>query len=159
MRSVPRLELEVTYDTVSVLFQDKPIQALRKPEISENPIEHGSEVFNVELPCQELKEFLKPSRKPKLPNEFVVSTPLHPVDCALQQNIKMKDMAWSPSRLDHSDTNSKMPRVKCDQQTMPSWGAFNSVISEETLSERIVGFISLVPYPVTEYITVYTALK
>ena len=61
-----------TNDTVSVLFQDKPIQALRKPEISESSIEHGSKVFNVELPCQELKEFLKPSRKPELSNEFVV---------------------------------------------------------------------------------------
>ena len=87
-----------THDTVSVLFQDKPIQVLRKPKIPESPTEHGSKVFNVELPCQELKEILKPSRKPELPNEFVVSTSLHPVDYALQQNIKMKNMAWSLSR-------------------------------------------------------------
>ena len=114
---------------------------LRKPKISESPIEHGSKVFNVELPCQKLKEFLKPSRKPELPNEFVVSTSLHPVDCNLQQNIKMKDMDWSLSCLDQSDTNNETPKAKCDQQTMPSWSTFNSIISEETLNERIVGFI------------------
>ena len=68
-------------------------------------------------------------------------------------------MAWSLSRLDHSDTNNEMPKAKSEQQTMPSWSAFNSVISEETLNERIVGFIPLIPYHVTEYITVYTALK
>ena len=148
-----------THDTVAVLFQDKPIQALRKPNITESLIEHGSKVFNVELPCQEFKEFLKPSRKPELPNEFVVSTSLHPVDYALQQNIKMKSMAWSLSRLDHSDTNNETPKATCDQQAMPSWNAFNSVISEETFNERIVGFIALIPYPVTECTTVYTALK
>ena len=42
---------------------------------------------------------------------------------------------------------------------MPSWSAFNSVIFEETLNERIVRFILFIPYPVTEYTTVYTALK
>ena len=31
-----------THDTVSVLVQDKPIQGLRKPKISESSIEHGS---------------------------------------------------------------------------------------------------------------------
>ena len=100
-----------THDTVSVLFQDKPIQALRKPKISESPIEYGSIVFNVELLCQELNKFLKPSRKPELPNEFVVSTSLHPMDCALQQNMNMKDMAWSLFRLDHSDTNNETPKL------------------------------------------------
>ena len=46
-----------TYGTVAVLFQDKPIQALRKPYISESPIEHGSKVFNAELPVRNLKNF------------------------------------------------------------------------------------------------------
>ena len=71
----------------------------------------------------------------------------------------MKDMDWSLSRLGHSDTSNETPKAKGDQQTMLSWSVFNSVISEETLNERIVGFIPLIPYPVTEYTTVYTALK
>ena len=113
-----------THDTVSVLFQGKPFQALRKPKIYESPMEHGSKAFNVEVNCQELKEFLKPSRKPELPNEFVVSTSLHPVDYALQENIKMKDMAWSLSRLDHSDTNNKTPK-------------FHNNLTQEIMTEGI----------------------
>ena len=88
-----------------------------------------------------------------------MSTSLHPVDYALQQNIKMKDMAWSLSSLGHSDTSNETPKVKCDQQTMPSSNAFNSVISEETFNGVIVGYIHIIPYPVTEYTTVYTSLK
>ena len=148
-----------THDTVAVLFQDKPIQVLRKPNISESPIENGSKVFIDELPCQQFKKLLKPSRKPELPNEFVLSTSLHPMGYALQQIIKMKAIAWSLSRLDHSETNNETPKAKCDQQIMPSWSAFNSVIFEETFNERIVGFIPLIPYRVTEYTTVHTALK
>ena len=41
---------------------------------------------------------------------------------------------------------------------MPSWSAYNSVISTETLPESVVGFLPLLPYPVTQYDTVYTSL-
>ena len=78
-------------------------------------MEHGSKVFNVELPFQEIKEFLKPSRKPELPNELVVSTSLHPVDYALQQNIKMKGMAWSLFRW---TIQTQIMKRQCDQQTV-----------------------------------------
>ncbi len=52
-----------SHDTVSVLFQDKPIISHRKPNISESPIEHGSKVFKHELPCQECKDFIKPGEE------------------------------------------------------------------------------------------------
>ena len=42
---------------------------------------------------------------------------------------------------------------------MPSWSAFNPVVSKETLSQKIVGFLLVIPSPVTDHKTVYTALK
>ena len=42
---------------------------------------------------------------------------------------------------------------------MPSWSAFNPVVSKETLSQKIVGFLPVIPSPVTDHQTVYTALK
>ena len=42
---------------------------------------------------------------------------------------------------------------------MPSWNAFNSVITEECIPQKIVGFLPVLPYPVTQHSTVYTALK
>ena len=44
-------------------------------------------------------------------------------------------------------------------QRMPSWNAFNSVVSKETLSQKIEGILSVIPSPVTDHQTIYTALK
>ena len=44
-------------------------------------------------------------------------------------------------------------------QRMPSWSAFNSVVSKEALSEKIVGFLPVIPSPVTDHQPVYTPLK
>ena len=46
----------------------------------------------------------------------------------------------------------------CDEQQMPSWNAFNSVVTDEKVPERIVGFLPILQHPVTEYNTVYTAI-
>ncbi len=49
--------------------------------------------------------------------------------------------------------------VECQEQEMPSWSGFNSLVTDEDLPERIVGFLPILPHPVTEYSTVYTSLK
>ena len=42
---------------------------------------------------------------------------------------------------------------------MPSWNTFNSLVTDEDLTQKITGFLPILPYPVTEYAVVYTALK
>ena len=42
---------------------------------------------------------------------------------------------------------------------MPSRHTFNMLVTEEQVPEKVVGFIPLIPNPVTEYSTVYTCLK
>ena len=37
--------------------------------------------------------------------------------------------------------------------------AFNSLVTDEDLTQKITGFLPVLPYPVTEYAVVYTALK
>ena len=44
-------------------------------------------------------------------------------------------------------------------QRMPSWSAFTSVVSKETLSQKIEVFLPVIPSHVTDHQTVYTALK
>ena len=44
-------------------------------------------------------------------------------------------------------------------QKMTSWSDFYSVVSKETLSQKIVGFLPVNPSPVTDHQTVYTAHK
>ena len=44
-------------------------------------------------------------------------------------------------------------------QQIPSWSGFNSLITDEDLPQQTVGFLPVLPSPVTEHRTVYTALK
>ena len=46
-----------------------------------------------------------------------------------------------------------------DIQSMPSWSAFNSVTSDEELHRIAVGFFPVLPHPVTQFSTMYTALS
>ena len=42
---------------------------------------------------------------------------------------------------------------------MPVWRETNAVLSEKDISKKKVGFLPVLPYPVTQYDTVYTALN
>ena len=78
---------------------------------------------------------------------------------SLHHSIKVKDKAWSIARLNLSNLNKHKVTLTDKQQTFPSWSAFNSVVTCEQLPEKIVGFLPVIPHPVTEYETVYSALK
>ena len=147
-----------SHDTVSILMQDKSINIVRKPLISETSVAHGPRQFKEELPCQVLKEFIKPAKRADLNEEFVVTNKLFSIDPAEYNAIEAKDMAWSLARLDLSNIQEGVVQPISDVQNMPSWSAFNSVVSDETLPQKAVGFLPVLPYPVTEYTTVYTAL-
>ena len=58
-----------------------------------------------------------------------------------------------------SKINEGSIQITCEEQQMPSWSAFDTVITKEQVPERIVGFLPILPFPVTRYDTVYTALK
>lgn len=44
------------------------------------------------------------------------------------------------------------------EQKVPTWAAFSSLVSSETSSKQIIGYLPIIPHPVTEYSTVFTAL-
>ncbi len=149
-----------SHDTVSILIQDKAEEPVhRKPNISQSGIKVGQTAFNHNLKCQELREYVKPCVKPSLSKDYKVTNELFQMDAKDLQNIKEKDKAWSMARLDFSKLNKGKFETACEDQRFPSWPAFNSVVTEERLPERIVGFLPVIPYPVTEYQTVYSALK
>ena len=65
--------IQGSHDTVSVLFQEKPVDVHRKPNIWETNIQKGRIVFQEQLPCQQLHEYTIPAKKPDLPQEYTVS--------------------------------------------------------------------------------------
>ena len=57
------------------------------------------------------------------------------------------------TRLDLTDTQTENVEAICASQEMPSWGAFNSIVTEENIPEKAVGFLPVLPHPVTDHET------
>lgn len=146
-----------SHDTVSVLYQDKPQSIQRKPRISETKVTHGAKSFKKTLKCQERHDFLKPVKKGDIPADYTVADTCESSACSMDR----KDMAWSLGRMNLSEIDSNIISVSQSdgQQQMPSWSGFNSVVTDKDLPVRTVGFLPILPFPVTEYKTVYTAMK
>ena len=142
------------HDTVTVLFQDKPPSSIHKPKISDTEVKHGPQAFKEVLPCQVLSDFHKPARRPDIPTTYDVQEDVYTSSTA--GSAKLKDLAWSLARLDFSaDKVSIYPQ----SQMMPSWSASNSTWTEEDIPEKNLAFLPVLPHPVTQYSTVYTAMK
>lgn len=61
------------------------------------------------------------------------------------EEVSRTDRAWLIGRIDLSSVNKGFIDPENKNQRMPSWSAFNSVVSKEALSEKIVGFCLLFP--------------
>lgn len=149
-----------SHDTVSILMQDKPAGTLgnSKPNRSQTQVTHRERQFKQELSCQVLKNYIKPAKKPSLPTVYEVPEDLYEADECRRNVTMMKDAAWMLGRMNMSDMKEGIRETSQEQQ-MPSWSAFNSLVTHEDVPQKIIGFLPVLPYPVTEYATVYTALK
>ncbi|KAG0715207.1 Transmembrane and TPR repeat-containing protein 4 [Chionoecetes opilio] len=58
------------HDTVTVLFQDKPVSSPCKPKISDTQVTHGPQAFKEILPYQILSDFQKSARNPDIPASY-----------------------------------------------------------------------------------------
>ena len=148
------------HDTVAVLYQDSSPVITNKLKISESGILHGPLAFNTKLSCQELLEFCKPSNRPEFPSEVAIDSNIY-MSHGDKRHLFKKDMAWSLSRLNldslmsRDDSNILTP----DEQLMLSWKACNAFITNEQIPVKKVAFLPVLPYPCTEYATVYTEMK
>ena len=134
-----------THDTVSVLYQDKSDVVRRKPRISESGVVHGPKSCQKTLKCQVVKDFFKPTKKGVISSEYLVSNwPLR------QCSTEGKDHAWSLARMNLSNIEESLITHDCEEQQMPCWSAFSSVVTDEKVPERIIGFLRILPHPVTE---------
>ena len=142
------------HDTVTVLYQDKSSSSLCKPKMSETQVTHGPQAFKEILPCQLLLEFQKPVTRPDISPTYAVSNETYSSNEA--KLAKQKDLAWSLARLDaKGDSITMYP----ESQAMPSWSASNAVWTEDDIPVKNLAFLPVLPHPVTEYATVYSAMK
>ena len=141
------------HDTVTVLFQNKPEASRGKPNVSDTSVQHGPQSFKETLKCQLLSEFIKPSKKPKLPADYQVASDDHSTkDVKL---ARIKDTIWSLARI-QLDTNGV--NIYPDSRAMPIWGASNSVWTMETVPLKHLAFLPVLPHPITDFSSVYTAM-
>ena len=148
-----------SHDTVSILVQDIPDVINRKSNMSETLVQHGCKTFIGPLPCQRLQEYNRFSKKIEIPMNYNPCVELFTMAERENEDIKKTDLAWELSRLDLSNISNEIIRPYCEEQSMPSWKSFNSVISNKKLKVQQIGFLPVLPYPVTEYDTVYTSLQ
>ena len=139
---------------MTVLFQPA------KPNVSETTIQHGEKAFKVDLKCHELQNVCKPAKKTHLPANYQVATDPIPVNNDFLDAVRAKGVPWLLVRLDlDADPWYTTVKIRPPNQTMPSWSATNSVYSPDEISRKRIAFLPILPYPVTQYDTVYTAMK
>ena len=84
------------------------------------------------------------------------------------ENIIQNDNARTIARLNLSNISNNVIGHFCEDQIIPSWSSFNSVISNRSLGVQQGGFMPVLPHPVTKicnsiyistkYVTIYTSL-
>ena len=137
-----------------VLYQDKPPSPTCKTRMSDTQVKHGPQAFKEVLPCQMLSDFNKPSHRPDISSTYQVSD--HIYSSTEAEQAKLKDVTWFLARLDvKQDSVSVYPQ----SQTMPSWSASNSVWTDDKIPQKVLAFLPVLPHPVTDYATIYSAMK
>ena len=146
--------LHSTHDTVSVLFQESSEVKLYKPNISCTSINKKNRSLPENLQCQKLKNFYKPNVNITLTQDYSIT------DFSLTSSdyeiLSKEDLAYNICRMEISNQSLSL---ESEKQTTPPWTAFNSILIEDTREIQRVGFLPILPYPVTEYSSVYTAMN
>ena len=77
---------------------------------------------------------------------------------AEHDEVELKDIARTLTRMNPTTTERGIESPSCDDQKMPSWSTFNSLVglSTEHIEEHSVGFLPVVPHPAMHHATVFT---
>lgn len=147
--------MDSMHDTAITVFQDYSPNISHKPKISETNVDRNSRTFTTELECQKLLEF----HNAKSPIVITSETPINETRIIPQNYAQMRteDLIWILSRVDVSTDPFALHEK--ERQLIPGWSAFNSLVIKDTRPKQIVGFLPILPHPVTEYSTVYTAMS
>ena len=135
------------HDTVTELFQEKPEVLPSKPKKSNICIQQLEQ--SNKLPCKELRLCNRGKKELILPETFTVSEE-KPNLPHVNRDIHALNFVLSAIRSDRNLTDA--------DALIPTWAGCRSLLSDKTLPIWQVGFLPYLPYPVTKYDTVFTAL-
>ena len=138
--------LSASHDTVSTLFQVKPSEISSKPNKSEYELKNVDIIEK--LDCQIVKAYYKVTKYIELPDHFPVKHEVYLCESELKKH-KNKEFIINIIK-------SNFTRINMDVST---WAAMRSLMNEKPLPLMRVGFLPFVSNPVTDYATVYTAIR
>ena len=137
---------------MQVLFQEKTANAESKPSVSSMGLNKSSCMPKV-LPCQEVKVHPKPACKPSLPPDFKVIEMTN-VSSELDTLSALRD-----ARVEEFLISFPRCGKKGEDLVMPTWSGTHALISSAVVPCMRVGFMPVIPSPVTDYATVRKALE
>ena len=138
--------MQETHDTVMVLFQEAPDKVPCKAKLS-SAMDHklGNRSFDL-LPCQQIRRYCKPTSPVTLPPDFKVSEVPNISSC---DEITKEETLVSMLQATGGLTS---------QNTFTCSGT-HAIISEANVLMQKVGFLTILPYPVTANDSVYSCMK
>lgn len=140
-----------THDTVMVLFQDFSNDVLNgKGSVKAAGINKRSCKLATQLPCQKVQSYHKPLKRPSLQEDFQVAEDI---------NIVISDTAVTEAEAKEFLISLVRSGIKDEENPVPTWAGIHALTSKKTVPLKKVGFLPVIPYPVTNYSTVFTALK
>ena len=124
-----------------------------KPPISSARLK-PSQLPDLMLPCQIVPSVMKPVIRPSLPADLTLIE-----NCNLV-SIKPEQDAINASQIEFLLTliRSGMPYAATVPGELPTWGGIHALVSKVNVPLMRVGFLPMIPKPVTEYTTVHKAL-
>ena len=139
--------MQSTHDTAVILCQTTPDRTPNKPcKYDVNLISVKSVT---ELPCQRILNFTS-NKKLSLPGKFSVDDEIFKNSSKVNERENAEFIiSCMKSKVLTSENNI----------TMPSWASICSLISKSNVPIMHAGFLPMIPHPVTEHSTVYTAMN
>ena len=140
--------------TAMVMFQEAVNAPVSKPSVSSTGLSKSAKTLCQKLPCQIVPNHPKPVVRPSLPPDFPLRENMELGLCDPEEAAKNADdiefvLSLVRSGLQHS------PMAAGE---LPTWGGIHALVSRVKLTLMRVGFLPMIPEPVTNYGTVHKAL-
>ena len=144
---------EGSHYAAPVLFQDATINhPQRKPSVSSTGLHRSDPLRRTQLKCQEVPAYIKPFNQPALQNDmFLVPE---------NSDVSLLDVTAARHKGSEREFLITLLRLGPDshQHDTPTWAAIHTLVSSAVVPLMRVGFIPVIPKPITDPATVRQAL-
>ena len=135
--------------SASCMYQDKTKGIkLKKPSVSSTKLNPRAPLIRSELECQKVQKYIKPKEKPALPESFIT------VPEARQPELL--DMDGARREAHEREFMISLVRVGLSEPSheTPIWQAVHTSVSNREVPLARVGFLPVIPKPITDASTV-----